>query len=52
MILQLGDYAQPGKSCQDIRKITKTLRSGEYWIEVDNTGPMRVYCDMTTHEGN
>ena len=29
----------------------KYLPNGEYWINIDNEGPIKVFCDMTTNGG-
>ena len=40
------DSSSPGKSCADIYQVNKASRgrSGYYWI--NNTSPVKVYCDM------
>ena len=38
--------SSPGKSCADIYQVNKASRdrSGYYWV--NNTSPVRVYCDI------
>ena len=42
----------PAHSCKDIRDSGNSKGDGEYWIDPENNGnPLKVYCDMTTDEG-
>ena len=52
VLLKVGDYLNPGKSCLDIlQRTTKpSLSSGEYWILLESK-PLKVYCDMKTDGG-
>ena len=42
----------PGRSCKDIVVSGIPVRSGEYWIDPENSGnPFKVFCDMSTNGG-
>ena len=42
----------PGRSCKDIVLSGIPVRSGEYWIDPENSGnPFKVFCDMSTNGG-
>ena len=44
--------ATPGRSCKDIVINGIPVRSGEYWIDPENSGnPFKVFCDMSTNGG-
>ena len=44
--------ATPGRSCKDIVISGIPVRSGEYWIDPENSGnPFKVFCDMSTNGG-
>ena len=42
----------PGRSCKDIMVSGIPVRSGEYWIDPENSGnSFKVFCDMSTNGG-
>ena len=44
----------PGSDCQDILNVVAQAEDGIYWIDPDGEGgigALKVYCDMTEHDG-